>query len=846
MFNNQILAGGAAAAGSGAFFDETISNSIRINANATGSSAGRLTKTFSTVDSASDFTLNFWIKRNLFGGQNPVNSGYTQHIFNFRDGTSGSALSDILFVANGSYGGGDQIAISDTNSGNIILRTTNVLRDPAGWYNIHIASDLNNSTNSEKLKIFINGVEASYTTDNRGSYTAYSGLKAGAWTIGDYYNYSYSIASTIARWAFVDNSVLAPTVFGELKNNIWIPKALTGITWGSAGHLLDFGASGTSADANGIGADTSGQGNHWAVTNIEAHDRLIDTPTSNFATFNTLDPCGTFTTVSEGGLRAVKDGAQFAQLYSTFTVSSGKWYAEFIMSDISNASMGVIAGGKAENPAANRYLGQDSFTYGLYGDGRKVNNGSYTSYGVAVTGATDNTADVVGVLIDADNGNISFSKNGTVMNSGTPAFSGVTGPFRFAINTEYSDYVHVNFGQDDTFGGQKTGSDSAPDGNGIGKFFDAPPSGYLALANANFDDPAIGANQTNQADDFFNTLLYTGNASSRSLTGVNLQPDWVWFKPRSDNDNNVVFDSVRGAQKFLYVNTTGVEGTRSGDGLSSFDSDGFSIGDWNNINENSQTYVAWNWKAGGSANTFNIDGTGHASASAAGLDGGNITPTGASINTTSGISIITYTGNGSANQTIKHGLSSPPEFIIIRDRDTNSNNNQWQIIHTHVGDDYGYFTTDAFTGTGQMIPTSGDATTVTIGRDATALTNESGDDFIMYSFHSVPQYQKFGVYHSNGTADGAYVDVGFRPAFLLLRLISSGQNWSMYDNKRDPFNFVDEYLIPNDSQAAGTTESVDFLSNGFKIRNGSAYIGSDADYLYWAIAEQDGKFANAR
>tara|TARA_R100001126_G_C4874550_1_gene175157 strand:- start:1082 stop:1897 length:816 start_codon:yes stop_codon:yes gene_type:complete len=264
---------------------------------------------------------------------------------------------------------------------------------------------------------------------------------------------------------------------------------------------------------------------------------------------------------------------------------------------------------------------------------------------------------------------------------------------------------------------------------------------------------------------------------------------------------------------------------------------------------NTKNFVAWTWKGGGNSNTFNVDGTGYGSASDASLSGGNVTPTGASINTTSGISIISYTGNGSASQTIKHGLSSAPEFIIIKDRDSNSSNNQWQISHTPLGDDYGYFTTDAFAGVAQMVPTSGDATTNTIGIDGTVLTNESGDDFIMYSFHSVEGYSKVGTYIGNGNADGTFVYTGFRPAWLIVKRSSGSGGWHMFDNKRSTFNEIDVRLEVDNSDAENTSgpPHMDFVSNGFKMKTSFDNMNANGStYIYLAFAEAPFKFSNAR
>jgi len=268
-------AAAAAASASTDFYSHQIENSVRMVANSsTSSSNGRLTRTFSTVDSNVHFTLNFWIKRSAIEGSNPVSSARPLDILTPRSGTSGSVLHEFMFSATGSYGAGDAFAITNTNTGAYILSTNNLFRDTSAWYNIHIQADLDNGTASEKLKIFINGTEASYNVDNRSSYSSMAGIVAGAWTIGDYYGYGYPIQSYLAQWAYVDGSTLAPTVFAEEKNGVWIPKDLSsGITWGSAGHLLMF------QDSSALGDDTSGEGNDWTVNNMGTDHQVLDSPT---------------------------------------------------------------------------------------------------------------------------------------------------------------------------------------------------------------------------------------------------------------------------------------------------------------------------------------------------------------------------------------------------------------------------------------------------------------------------------------------------------------------------------------------------------------------------------------
>ena len=329
---------------------------------------------------------------------------------------------------------------------------------------------------------------------------------------------------------------------------------------------------------------------------------------------------------------------------------------------------------------------------------------------------------------------------------------------------------------------------------------------------------------------YFQTKLYTGNGGTQSITfdgSENMQPDWVWIKNRSGADQHSIYDSVRGANKVLRSNSNASEGTQT-DGLTSFDSDGFSVGASGSVNTNSNNFVSWNWKAGTS---FTND------ASATSI--GTIDSTG-SASDTSGFSIVSYRGTGSAG-TIKHGLSSVPKVIICKNRDTAEN---WITYHEPLG--AGKFLrlnqTNAETTSSNFwndtTPTS------SVFSVATGITvNNSGDDIIAYCFTEKKGYSKFGSYTGNGNADGTYVHLGFKPAFFICKRTSdAGYDWLMYDNKRQvSFNVIDDFLKPNLSDAETTgnaNQSLDFLSNGVKHRgNGASSNGSGASYIYMAFAE---------
>lgn len=615
-----------------------------------------------------------------------------------------------------------------------------------------------------------------------------------------------------------------------------------------------------------LGNDTSGNNNDFSSSGLVFNDVFPDSPTNNFPTFNPVykywnNP----PTISEGNLKTRTASSEWKTLLGTMGVSSGKWYAEFLVTESSPSATAAIAAIGILDIGANNaidgswFIGYEDNSVSYYGStGQKFI--SYTSTSTyAAYGGTYGAGDIIGVALDLDAGTVKFYKNNTVQDSGTAAATSLSGTFVFGVSVYATAAIVANFGQDSSFSLHASSTSAyASDANGIGDFFYAPPSGHLAVCSSNLPDITIGPGQTTQADDYFNTVLWTGNETARSITGVGFSPDWCWMKSRSDASGHRLYDTVRGATKGLSSDSTGAEYTESG--LTSFDADGFSLGTQVGTNGNSKLMVGWNWLAGGTPTATNSAGAGNAPTSGSVMiDGvastavlaGTIPATKISANRTAGFSIITYTGNGSSSQTVAHGLSSAPEFIIHKDRDTNSNNNQWNIYHAGAGDDYAYFTNTGFTGSAQIIPSG----TTTIELKANLLTtNENGDDFLMYAFHSVAGYSKFGLYAGNGDTsspvDGPFTYTGFRPAWIMIKRKDGTGWWGISDNARSTYNEVANTLAANHAYSESTLTSdlkLDFLSNGFKIRDTDAYYNaSSGTYVYIAFAEQPFKFSNAR
>ena len=330
------------------------------------------------------------------------------------------------------------------------------------------------------------------------------------------------------------------------------------------------------------------------------------------------------------------------------------------------------------------------------------------------------------------------------------------------------------------------------------------------------------------------TYTGTGTSSARSVTGVAFQPDFVWGKGRSVASQHNLFDAVRGSGKRLISNSTAAEETNAAFGyLSSFDSDGFSTlaGSTNNENWNqtSATYVAWSWKAGGTA-VSNTAGTIASSVSA---------------NTTAGFSIVVYTGNGTNGATVGHGLGAKPSLIIEKGRSTAYN---WSVQGCGVL--WTPATSTLFLNATNALNVSGAIaapTTSVFTPSATLYANESGVSNVAYCWAPVAGYSAFGSYTGNGSADGPFIYTGFRPRWILYKRTDTTASWGVYDTSRDVSNVETLGLYPNLSNAETTFVILDGLSNGFKIRNSDASSNaSGGTYIYAAFAESAFKFSNAR
>ncbi|WP_290942711.1 hypothetical protein [Hyphomonas sp.] len=331
---------------------------------------------------------------------------------------------------------------------------------------------------------------------------------------------------------------------------------------------------------------------------------------------------------------------------------------------------------------------------------------------------------------------------------------------------------------------------------------------------------------TFQPSDHFNTKLYTGNGSTQSITGVGFQPDMTWGKARSTTTNHVIQTSVQGLSTAIFPNLNNSESTGLTNAITSFDSDGFSLGDWSPLNASSQTFVSWNWKAGGGQGSSNTDGT--------------INTTYTSVNTTAGISISKVTLSGSGNQTIGHGLGVTPEFVIFK---CTSHAEAWFVYHhkSSATPQNNYYQLNSYNSVASATAIWGAGMTSSTVGVKVGTTGTSGQDYMVYAFAPKKGFSKFGSYTGNGNANGAFIYTGFKPGFILTKLSSTGsEDWKLHDTKRPGFNLTNDFLQPSNNGAElDTSNQMDILSNGFKWRSANTATNSSGNTIvYMAFAAE--------
>jgi hypothetical protein len=783
-----------------------ISRSLRFNS----ADSAYLNRTPGSAGNRKTWTWSGWVKRGI--------SGTTQPFL-------GYGISGVL-----DYFGFDtsnQLYYFSVDSSGFTTRanynTPAVFRDFSSWYHIVFSVDTTQATAANRLKVYVNGIQQTLTAtvsfvQNWDTYINNNVQTNIGFTFdgGNRYFSGY-----LTEINFIDGSALTPSSFGETdaETGVWKPKKYAG-TYGTNGFYLNFSDnSGTTSTT--LGKDYSGNANNWTPNNFSVtagagNDSLVDTPTQygtdtgaggevrgNYVTMNPIGNAnGTIVTYSNGNLdfshSASAGNEAKMTVIGTLGMTSGKWYWEYIVGGTVNDQLGITT-----MPATGSAFG----SYCSYENGGTF-TGSFTN---PASGASYTTNDVIGMAYDQSAGTLAYYKNnalqGTITNISTTA----------------------------TFFALRGTNSSATGGAGTFNFGQRPfaytaPSGFKALCTTNLPTPTIGATSSTQAGKYFDATTYTGTGSSRSVTNAGgFQPDLVWIKSRSDAYFHQLYDSLRGVNQAVYSNATNAETTEA-NGLSAFNSNGFQVGTGVGVNENTKSYVAWNWKANG-AGSSNTSGTISSTVSA---------------NTTAGFSIVTYTGTG-ANATVGHGLGVAPKMVIVKNRSSAVN---WVVGHQNMWPTtpwqyYLIFTTAGTAGPASTIwnNTAPTSTVFSIGTDSGVNTNTS--NYVAYCFSEVAGYSAFGSYTGNGSTDGPFVYTGFRPRYVLTKLSSSsGAGWWITDTARDPYNATNDLLQANLANASASGLPLDILSNGFKIRTSDVGVNTNtATYIYMAFASNPYKYS---
>ena len=765
-----------------------LDRSLRFRSSATAT----LTRTPASAGNRQKFTISFWVKRGTIGGADLFH-GNTSNV----NGFLGSFRSDhTLYLYDlGAGAGGFQIY------------STQVFRDPLIWYHIVVAVDTTQATDTNRIKVYINGVQENLATWTVGAGASrYPSLNANFdWNNTSQHRIGYAanngyLDGYVADFYNIDGQQLTPTDFGAYDGNYyWTPKAYTG-TYGTNGFHLEF-EDFSAATAAAIGKDTSGQGNNWTPTGINvttpantnsSWDSMVDVPTltsADVANFSTLDPltATVSSTIKDGNLQITGTATNTAMaVKGSVAISSGKWYWECIPNGTNSTGLIGIASSSivpTTSIAAAWFTGQSYYFY--FQNGNKGINGTTSSYG-----ATFTTNDVIGIALDLDAGTLTFYKNGASQGVAVTGISGSFVPFTYDASAgSCSINWAFNFGQ--------------------------RPFKY---SNYGTDRPAATFKPLNS----FNVAEVTGDLES---------PDFVWIKSRSASGDHTLFNSVTGVGKYLRSNASGAEITDV-NSLIQFNKNGFLLGNATVVNASATTFVASAWKAAATTVT-NTAGT--------------IT-TQVRASPTAGISVVTYTGT-LAGSTIGHGLSAVPKMVIIKNQGT-IGTQEWLVGHASIG--WGSYLLLSspnlrVVASNRWNNTDPTSTVITLG----SIPNSNTEKYVAYCFAEINGFSKFGSYLSNNATDGPFVYTGFRPRWLMVKraIAASGTGgWFMYDASRNTYNVMDQYMFAESTSGDATLAVFDFTSNGFKIRSNNVHVNTTAGdtYIYMAFAEHPMKYSLAR
>jgi len=774
---------------------ETVANSTIFN----DDDSSHLTRTYTTptggADAGKKFTFAFWFK--------PGSSTSDQYIISTGANLGSGTANEGYIAINHSTGGG-QIWVADPNDGSGFgARTAATFKDSSQWYNVCIGIDSTASSGS-RFKLEVNGVEQTML-DNLGGGSLPTEPSSGqvmklardteAKVIGRrMYNSTGYFDGYLANVYYIDGEKKQASDFGQLdtSTNRWVAKAYTG-SYGNNGFKLAFGTASTgNGNTNGVGTDTSGVGNNWAEQGFTTSDQFTDTPSKNFATWDNARRDGN--TLSEGNLKVTGDsGGDFDSVLGTMFVSSGKYYWEIERDSDTGGSDRFRAGVAIDSYPTTTSMDSRTDAWGISENGQKLGGSlSLTNYGDATT-----TGDFIGVALDMDRNAIYFSKNGTWMNSASA--SGI------AAGTDYLKAAFSNVVGNVTPFVQTYDAQVATLRTASGRWEGTAPTGFLELNQDNLDDTAS------------------------KLTA------WSWIKNRDSSDSHMLIDRVRGVGVEVHTDgATTTPETTNVNTVQRFLQRGVQVGSDVQVNTANESYVLWQWLVGNSATTGTSIGAGSISTGVPSLastvlaaDAGHF-------------SVVSWTGSQNHGDTIAHGLGGEPEFIITIARAESGQNKP--VYHKFMTSDFDHLKINDANAQG----TASSATlwdidamsSTLIGLGAQAQSNSS-NGMIAYCFRSIPGLCKVGSYKGNNNGDGAYLSLGFTPAWFMARNLS-GSSWFIIDNKRGFNSASNEAYLQAESTATETVGNVaDLLSDGIKWRTTGGGNATNT-ILYVAMADLGG------
>jgi hypothetical protein len=791
---------------------------------------------------------------------------------------------------------------SDDDAANVI--TSEEFNDPTAWYHLVVNYDATRSTETERVKFYVNGRLLTNATgdgvdygfddfsttstpagkysvpQNRDSHIGKNGFSMDVGRAG--YSAAYyfpSFHGYLADTYFIAGYNYDATYFGKFswfsQNSYWTPIRLRGdlleASDGDSFFLEYKNTSASGATASDVGADTSGNGNHFTPYGAWSGNGAVkDTPTNTFPVWNYASSGSSDNFLYyDGGRRIVKNGGNdwetatctmhpiknaYQQLFPGVSYAP-RFIAEFyIVSGIGSSTTSGYAQGfglASENSFPETYLGSNLYGINMfnngnifYNGGRNYVNGASRSYkdGDIVTVKYSNHSGGSSDLIEwYINGVRQYGWYFNNVSDNLPNGAHNQGNFSFAWTAWTAGIVIANFGQDSSFMGYKTRQYKTDD-NGQGDFY----YDYNSTSGANWGDNTQALCTKNHKEleyfnipidlrkgdtprNHFDTVLYKGNgASSRNIEFSSFQPDYVYIKQSGINHDHEMWDSVRGIQREISFESSSQEFNSSGS-LTAFNNDGFRIGSNTDVNTNNFSHYGYAWKAGGTSVTNN-DGTVQSTVSA---------------NTKAGFSIIKYSGTSTQNFTIGHGLGLEPETFWIKNLD---NIADWKVYHQKIGASRSltFDSTSAGTGTYNGFNNTRPTSSVINLRYFQEL-GQSGDEYICYAFVSRPGFSKFHYYRGG---ESRFVWCGFKPAFLMIKNTTDLGAFRTWSNVQTLHGKPRSFPLTNDDQLQ--TEDGNFItgirwySNGFGLEtNDSGYNTLGHTYVFWAWAEAPFHYGNA-